>query len=78
MDPSLAAKSVLEIISRPLRKYLRFTGQEALFRFDHSLAHLQRCLALGFSARTFLQRFFGPSVPFQVRKLGHFLALFFN
>ncbi|KAL3112729.1 hypothetical protein niasHT_019703 [Heterodera trifolii] len=65
MDPRLAAKSVLESIARPLRKYLRFTGQEAFFRHDDSLAHLQRCLAFGFSARTFLQRFFSSSTPLQ-------------
>uniref|UniRef100_A0A914H0Q8 Transmembrane protein n=1 Tax=Globodera rostochiensis TaxID=31243 RepID=A0A914H0Q8_GLORO len=65
MDPRLAAKSVLESIARPLRRFLRFTGQEPFFRHDQSLAHLQRCLAFGFSARTFLQRFFSSSIPFQ-------------
>ncbi|CAK5083129.1 unnamed protein product [Meloidogyne enterolobii] len=58
MDPQVAAKAVLSSIAKQLNRFLRYTRQE-LF------AHVQRCLAFGFSARTFLQRFFSNAMPFQ-------------
>jgi len=78
MDPQVAAKAVLSSIAKQLNRFLRYTRQERFhtqssgffwknkFLIFLVFAHVQRCLAFGFSARTFLQRFFSNAMPFQV------------
>lgn len=47
--------------------YFYFSSRQDRFHQHADVsAHLQRCLAYGFSARTFLQRFFSSSIPIQV------------
>lgn len=80
MDPQVAAKAVLSSIAKQLNRFLRYTRQERFHPHSSGLlcffiknkfsslvfTHVQRCLAFGFSARTFLQRFFSNAMPFQV------------
>nr|CAD2147321.1 unnamed protein product [Meloidogyne enterolobii] len=65
MDPQVAAKAVLSSIAKQLNRFLRYTRQERFHTQSSVFAHVQRCLAFGFSARTFLQRFFSNAMPFQ-------------
>jgi len=58
MDPSTAARAVLGGIAKPLNRYLKFMRQQPNFPPKQVQDHLEQCLAYGFSARTFLQRFF--------------------
>ncbi|KAF7639644.1 hypothetical protein Mgra_00000969 [Meloidogyne graminicola] len=65
MDPQVAAKAVLSSIAKQLNRFLRYTRQERFHPHSSVFTHVQRCLAFGFSARTFLQRFFSNAMPFQ-------------
>uniref|UniRef100_A0A1I8BTC6 Vang-like protein n=1 Tax=Meloidogyne hapla TaxID=6305 RepID=A0A1I8BTC6_MELHA len=65
MDPQIAAKAVLSSIAKQLNRFLRYTRQERFHTQSAVFTHVQRCLAFGFSARTFLQRFFSNAMPFQ-------------
>ena len=66
MDPQMATKAVLASIAKQLNRFLRFSRQDRFHQHTNISAHLQRCLAYGFSARTFLQPFFSNALPFQV------------
>lgn len=65
MDLQRAAKAVLSSITKQLNRFSRFTRQDRLHSQAQVFTHLQRCLAFGFSARTFLQPFFSNSAPIQ-------------
>ncbi|CAI4225638.1 unnamed protein product [Auanema sp. JU1783] len=63
MDSWTAAQSVFTLIVRPLNKYLKITRQLHKHSSDSVTQHIERCLSLKLSARTFLQRFFSARYP---------------
>lgn len=63
MSPATAAKAVCGVIERPLQRFLRFTRQQPQHSRQQIFEHLESCLDYGFSARTFLQRFFSKRFP---------------
>jgi hypothetical protein len=66
MDPQMASKAVLSSIAKQLNRFLRFARLDHFHQHADVQAHLQRCLDYGFSARTFLQRFFSNMVDNRV------------
>ncbi|VDL71026.1 unnamed protein product [Nippostrongylus brasiliensis] len=63
MDSATAAQGVFACIMRPLNKYLRQTRQQPRHPAEAVTHHIERCLSMRMSYRTFLQRFFSDRYP---------------
>ncbi|KJH42060.1 strabismus protein [Dictyocaulus viviparus] len=63
MDLATAAQGVFACIMRPLNKYLRQTRQQPRHPAEAVTHHIERCLSMRMSYRTFLQRFFSNRFP---------------
>jgi hypothetical protein len=66
MDPAVAAKMVLASVHKPMNRFLKFMRLHPFHPAKEIAEHLQRCLAYGFSARSFLERLFSKRLPNQV------------
>ncbi|CAD6193030.1 unnamed protein product [Caenorhabditis auriculariae] len=65
MDSLTAAQNVFTWIVRPLTKYLKTTRLLPRHPSEVVTRHIERCLTLKLSHRTFLQRFFSDRIPTQ-------------
>ncbi|CAI5456210.1 unnamed protein product [Caenorhabditis angaria] len=65
MDSLTAAQNVFTWIVRPLTKYLKTTRLQPRHPSEAVTRHIERCLTLKLSHRTFLQRFFSDRFPHQ-------------
>ncbi|CAB3399760.1 unnamed protein product [Caenorhabditis bovis] len=65
MDSLTAAQNVFTWIVRPLTKYLKTTRLQPRHPSESVTRHIERCLTLKLSHRTFLQRFFSDRFPIQ-------------
>ncbi|KAF1747388.1 hypothetical protein GCK72_023850 [Caenorhabditis remanei] len=63
MDSLTAAQNVFTWIVRPLTKYLKTTRLQSRHPSAEVTRHIERCLTLKLSHRTFLQRFFSDRLP---------------
>lgn len=63
MDSLTAAQNVFTWIVRPLTKYLKTTRLQSRHPSGEVTRHIERCLTLKLSHRTFLQRFFSDRIP---------------
>uniref|UniRef100_A0AC35UEW9 RGS domain-containing protein n=1 Tax=Rhabditophanes sp. KR3021 TaxID=114890 RepID=A0AC35UEW9_9BILA len=62
-EASKAARTVFNIIVRPLTKYLKLSRQQTNHPATEVMRHIENCLTLKLSAKTFLQRFFSDKFP---------------
>uniref|UniRef100_A0A8R1HSE7 Vang-like protein n=1 Tax=Caenorhabditis japonica TaxID=281687 RepID=A0A8R1HSE7_CAEJA len=65
MDSLTAAQNVFTWIVRPLTKFLKTTRLQSRHPSGEVTRHIERCLTLKLSHRTFLQRFFSDRIPQQ-------------
>lgn len=63
MPSGAAADSVFTFIARPLTKFLKLTRQQHKHSAEAIKQHIERCLSMRLSYRTFLQRYFSDRYP---------------
>ncbi|KPM04491.1 vang-like protein [Sarcoptes scabiei] len=64
MDPKEAAQAIFPTIAKTLQKYLRATRQQTRHSMQSILEHLSVCLTYDLSPKTFLEKYFSSSPPF--------------